>query len=463
MARLIFLWAIALALVSIVNAITLTRLFEIQSNSKNKLFAPNKIAVSSALGPFKFPQKVDHFDSNNNATFPQRYWVNSTNYRPGGPIIFFSVGEADASRYSGYLIRGETSLLAQKLGGVVIVYEHRYYGESNPVSDLSSKNMVYLTVDQSLADMVNFMQTVESTASLVIPLWFWQSIYPGNSNPFEEFCQVFNNATTQSAQVAAYASWYAAYAAATCKDNTIQDDCFGSYDPKASFYTKTALNNAGRSWTWQTCLEFGYWHSAAPKGHPTLVSRLVTAEYWQRQCPLYFPDSILPKKPRTNYFNKNFGGWKLEADHIFWINGEFDPWRSLSVAAPNAPKRLSTEKSPNVVIKGAVHGWDNLWSPTTVIPEPIVEVHNQLIAIRKVSKHEALNVLIAVARLKRAAQKPIPTPTSLRRSGGAGSENKRAPLARLSKTIENKQPHQQCVAPGATRTAVASSRSKNIP
>ncbi|RUP44430.1 serine carboxypeptidase S28-domain-containing protein [Jimgerdemannia flammicorona] len=355
MARLIFLWAITLALVSIVNAITLTRLFEIQSNSRNKRFASNKIAESSALGPFTFPQKVDHFDRKNNATFSQRYWLNSTNYRPGGPIIFFTPGEEDASSFLDFLIKFETSLLAQKLGGVVILYEHRYYGESNPVS-------------------------VRRT--LVIPVWFWQRIYPGKPNTFEEFCQVFNNATTTSAQVAAYASWYTVYAAAadTCEANQTQDDCFGSYDPKNSFYTNTTLNNAGRSWTWQLCLEFGYWQAAAPKGHPTLISRLVTAEYWQRQCPFHFPDSILPRKPRTNYINKKFGGWKLEADHIFWINGEFDPWRPLSVASPNAPKRLSTEKSPNVVIKGAIHGWDDFWSPTIVIPEPIVEVHNQLIS-----------------------------------------------------------------------------------
>ncbi|RUP48834.1 serine carboxypeptidase S28-domain-containing protein [Jimgerdemannia flammicorona] len=350
MARLIFFWAIALALISIVNATTLTRLFKNQFNSKRNLFALNKRALSPQLGPFTFPQKVDHFDWNNHATFPQRYWVNSTNYRPGGPIIFFNVGESDASGFTDYLIEGETSLLAQRLGGVVIVFEHRYYGESNPVP-----------------------------VPLGIPVSFWQKTEPGDPGPFEEFCQAFNNATTPSAQVAAYASWTTAYAANACQNQT-QDDYFGTHDPKASKCTNTTLNNDDRSWLWQTCLEFGYWQTAAPKGHLTLISRLVTPDYFQRQCQLFFPVSILSSKPRTNYINEKFGGWKLEADHIFWINGEFDPWRSLSVAAPNAPTRLSTEKSPNVLIKDAVHVWDAFWSPTTTIPEPIVEVHNQLVA-----------------------------------------------------------------------------------
>ncbi|RUP52068.1 serine carboxypeptidase S28-domain-containing protein, partial [Jimgerdemannia flammicorona] len=346
MARLIFLWAIALALVSIVNAITLTRLFEIQSNSKNKLFAPNKIAVSSALGPFKFPQKVDHFDRNNNATFPQRYWVNSTNYRPGGPIIFFSVGEADASRYSGYLIRGETSLLAQKLGGVVIVYEHRYYGESNPVSPSSfPSGSGKASIPATPTPLKNFAKSSTMPQHRVLKLQPTHLGTPRTPPPparIITYKMIASAPTTQKL-----------HSTQKLLSTTLADRGLG----RLASSSDTGIPLRPR---------------AIRRLSPDLSQRNIgkdNAHY-----------SILPKKPRTNYFNKNFGGWKLEADHIFWINGEFDPWRSLSVAAPNAPKRLSTEKSPNVVIKGAVHGWDNLWSPTTVIPEPIVEVHNQLIA-----------------------------------------------------------------------------------
>ncbi|RUS20378.1 peptidase S28 [Endogone sp. FLAS-F59071] len=489
MTRLIFIWAIAFTLLATVQATTLTRLFELQHGSKRKVFNVDKQAPGSKPISLTFPQKVDHFNKHNNATFPQRYWVNTTTYRQGGPVIFMNVGEEDASHYVGYLSGGETSLLAEKLGGVVVVYEHRYYGQSNPVPDLSSQNMIYLNLEQSLADMAYFMQSVEIkingvalppapktpwipisasypgalsawikhkypdlvfasiassapvqakyyfweyfepirqgapahcrdsiintvkhvddilfshnkrkiqqlkaqfgmpnvthnddfAANLIGPVWQWQEIYPGYNNPFLQFCQIFDNATTVNAQIAAYASWMTDSAVTNCPSPRTQDECYGSYDANAHSYTNTQLDNSGRSWIWQTCYEFGYWQSAAPKGHPTLVSRLVTPDYWQRQCPMYFPNSTLLHKPRTEYINKVYGGWNIQDDHIFWINGEFDPWRALGVNSADAPKRLSSNKSPDVVIKGAVHGWDDLWSPTEVLPKPLIEVHNEVI------------------------------------------------------------------------------------
>jgi hypothetical protein len=45
-----------------------------------------------------FRQKLDHFDSNNNATWLQYYWQNTGNYRPGGPIFILIGGEAPTSQ-----------------------------------------------------------------------------------------------------------------------------------------------------------------------------------------------------------------------------------------------------------------------------------------------------------------------------------------------------------------------------
>lgn len=30
-------------------------------------------------------------------------------------------------------------------------------------------------------------------------------------------------------------------------------------------------------------------------------------------------------------------------------------------------------------MQGAVHGWDDLWSPTEVLPKPLIEVHNEVV------------------------------------------------------------------------------------
>jgi hypothetical protein len=39
---------------------------------------------------------LDHFNAANNATFFNRYWVNDEYWVPGGPVILFDAGEANA-------------------------------------------------------------------------------------------------------------------------------------------------------------------------------------------------------------------------------------------------------------------------------------------------------------------------------------------------------------------------------
>jgi hypothetical protein len=50
--------------------------------------------------------------------------------------------------------------LAEATGGIGVILEHRYYGNSWPVPDLSIANMRFLTTDQALADMAYFAQHV---------------------------------------------------------------------------------------------------------------------------------------------------------------------------------------------------------------------------------------------------------------------------------------------------------------
>ena len=43
-----------------------------------------------------FVQKVDHFDATSQATFNQRFFVNDTFYKPGGPVFLCVGGEGPA-------------------------------------------------------------------------------------------------------------------------------------------------------------------------------------------------------------------------------------------------------------------------------------------------------------------------------------------------------------------------------
>lgn len=54
-------------------------------------------------------------------------------------------------------------------------------------------------------------------------------------------------------------------------------------------------NTVNRQWYWRTCNEpFDYWQTGAPRDRPSIMSRYVMAEYFQRHCGLFFP-------PEGNY------------------------------------------------------------------------------------------------------------------------------------------------------------------
>lgn len=46
--------------------------------------------------------------------------------------------------------------LARKNGGMMVLLEHRYFGKSFPVDDLSEKNLEYLTISQVIGDLEQF-------------------------------------------------------------------------------------------------------------------------------------------------------------------------------------------------------------------------------------------------------------------------------------------------------------------
>lgn len=109
---------------------------------------------------YLFKQKKDHFDPNNAAMFEQRYFFNSTFHKKRGPV-FFMLGQEGPSSPSD-VDHGLANYLAQEFGALVVELEHRYYGkgESMPVSDLSTKNLQWLSAEQALEDFVYFRRSL---------------------------------------------------------------------------------------------------------------------------------------------------------------------------------------------------------------------------------------------------------------------------------------------------------------
>ncbi|KAK0716778.1 serine carboxypeptidase S28 [Lasiosphaeria miniovina] len=118
--------------------------------------------VGGSSGNSTFRQLIDHKNPSL-GTFSQRIWWNNTFWAgPGSPIVLFTPGESDATNYGGYITeRTLTGLYARAIGGAVVMVEHRYYGESSPFQVLDTQNLTYLTLENSIADLVNIARNVK--------------------------------------------------------------------------------------------------------------------------------------------------------------------------------------------------------------------------------------------------------------------------------------------------------------
>ncbi|KAJ1722572.1 hypothetical protein LPJ53_003032 [Coemansia erecta] len=113
-----------------------------------------------------FNQTVDHFGTND-SLWQQQYIFNPVYYKPGGPIIVLTPGEAPVSTmYSEYTHFTE---LAQESNGMVVAIEHRFFGQSNPLPDLSTASLEYMTLENTLEDFAEFIRAVKQTPEAIFP------------------------------------------------------------------------------------------------------------------------------------------------------------------------------------------------------------------------------------------------------------------------------------------------------
>lgn len=117
---------------------------------------------------------IDHFNESDTRTFKNRYWVNDTFYKAGGPVFFHDAGEASVSDQAmEYMSSGRTFSaqleLAKKYNGIFILWEHRFYGESLPFEINQTTGIAfagyeaykYLTNEQALEDAVYLATHIE--------------------------------------------------------------------------------------------------------------------------------------------------------------------------------------------------------------------------------------------------------------------------------------------------------------
>ncbi|PWW79017.1 hypothetical protein C7212DRAFT_356229 [Tuber magnatum] len=123
--------------------------------------------------------------------FRNRYWVDDAYYSPGGPVFFVDNGEADADGMEAYLRKGATGSLAREFKGLLILWEHRFYGTSMPdmtsamrfAPDGIAAYLKYHTIEQALEDVAVFARQFTFGNEIVspgeVPWVFLGGSYPG--------------------------------------------------------------------------------------------------------------------------------------------------------------------------------------------------------------------------------------------------------------------------------------------
>jgi hypothetical protein len=151
---------------------------------------PDAPVSSHKAHNFSIP--VDHFHNESRyephsyQTFSNRYWINDEHYKPGGPVILYAAGEVSGDARIPTLDYGIVDILAKNVNGLGVVLEHRYYGLSYPVQNLTTENLRFLSTEQALADMAYFAQNViypghedKNLTASDVPYILWGGSYAG--------------------------------------------------------------------------------------------------------------------------------------------------------------------------------------------------------------------------------------------------------------------------------------------
>ncbi|KAJ4399972.1 hypothetical protein N0V91_009045 [Didymella pomorum] len=111
--------------------------------------------------PVDFFHNETRYEPHSNGTFNLRYWFDDTYYEPGGPVFVLLGGETDGAGRLPFLQKGIVHQVIKATKGLGVILEHRYYGTSFPVDDLTTENMRFLSTEQALAEIDYFARNVK--------------------------------------------------------------------------------------------------------------------------------------------------------------------------------------------------------------------------------------------------------------------------------------------------------------
>jgi len=158
-------------------------------------------------------------------------------------------------------------------------------------------------------DVATFMSDVSGTISGVVQYNLDNTDYePSN---ITKMCDILENSDSDPVQALANFNNFA--------NNFSQVPCVEVN------YTQTLVDmstsNAGRSWTYQTCVEFGFFQTAETDTQP--FSRSISLQYYLDMCTDLF--GIPNMTPDVDWTNTFYGATDLQTSNTAMPNGDVDP------------------------------------------------------------------------------------------------------------------------------------------
>ncbi|SMY22288.1 unnamed protein product [Zymoseptoria tritici ST99CH_1A5] len=267
-----------------------------------------------------------------------------------------------------YFVRIEEGMARNCSKDVVAVVDHiddiLLHGSAQDITDLKAKFNL-----QSVKHNDDFVNQIGYASGL------WQEGDESDNHLFLTWCDYIENVNSTIAgpegvgvekALDGYARWWKDFGQAIsgCPDDDTAAECYDSHNASAPIYTDVSMGlRTNRPYTWLNCATpLGTWQTGAPAGCPSLVSRLIDADYWHRICGLYFPPTPSGETYNqgrtvddTNAFT---GGWNPQnISRVLFVEGEFDPWASAGVTSqfrPGGPME-SSENVTVLVLPGGHH------------------------------------------------------------------------------------------------------------
>ncbi|CAH0382893.1 unnamed protein product, partial [Bemisia tabaci] len=116
-----------------------------------------------------FEQKLDHFTPSNTEVFSQRYAMNKAYYGNNSLAFLLISGDmAMIEHFIGYSFMGDE---ARKWRAATFMLEHRFYGKTIPKGNLEMDSLKYLSSEQALADVANFITQMNIQHGFENPKW----------------------------------------------------------------------------------------------------------------------------------------------------------------------------------------------------------------------------------------------------------------------------------------------------